>query len=260
MKSMHMAIIIVLLAIAAAFSFSSFVKPAIGGSPSVIIAKIKNDVKVKPGDMEAWESAKPNQMLAMNDRIKTGEDSFATLKFSYPQENCFNLDQSTEVVVGKIVAGKDVPLKSVNMQMLKGGTWARLKGADKKKFKFTVTTPNTVAAISGTSLATIVYSDVESYFCACDGVIDIGTAGKSVTIKRAEGTTVKGNQAPTPPVSDKDIIYKGKFEKDPRYGWCIRCHQELTKNMSGFARFCDWGVKRGIFPGCCSMACKPTTN
>lgn len=216
-------------AVIAMFAGFYFANSTFGDAPSIIVSKIKNDVKVKRAASAVWKDAKLNMALSTGDTIRTGKNSFATLKFSYPKDNCFQLYQNTEIIVGDLIKGKDTPLKRVKISMLKGGTWAKLKGVKDKGFSFKLTTPNTVAAISGTALATIVYSKDDTYFCACDGVIDIGTPGKMVTIKRCQGTTVKGDSSPAFPLSDKYIIMDKKYEKDPRYGWCIHCHSAMMK-------------------------------
>lgn len=211
------------------FSLTGNINPANSENPSLFVAEVKNDVQVKKAGSDQWQKAKPKMMLAMDDTVKTGKASYATLKFTFPKENCFKLDQSTEVVVGKLVKGKDASLKKINMKMLKGGTWTKLKGVKDEDFAFTLSTPNTVAAVSGTALATIVYNDKDTYFCACDGMIEIGQPGKSVAIKRCQGTSVKADGVPTKPVSDKYIITDKKYESDPRYGWCIHCHSMMKK-------------------------------
>ena len=221
--------VVMVVSFMAVISVFSIPNQAFGGSPSLIIAMVKNDVKVKSALSPDWEDAKVNMALSEGDTIKTGKGSFATLKLSYPKDNCFQLYQNTEITVAELVKGKDVPLKKVRINMLKGGTWSKLKGVKSKDFKFKLRTPNTVAAISGTALATIVYSNADTYFCACDGLIDIGTPGKSVSIKRCQGTTVKGYGAPSAPASDKYIITEKKYEKDPRYSWCIHCHSMMKK-------------------------------
>ena len=225
--------VIVLGVLLAIFAGISLVGTAFGDDPSVVITKIENDVKVKKADSTTWEEATLNMALAMGDSVSTGKNSFATLTFSYPKENCFRLDQNTEIVVTELMEGEDIPLKKVNMKMLKGGTWSKLKGMEGQDFQFKLSTPNTIAAISGTALATIVYSDDETYFCACDGIIDIGTPGKSVTIKRCQGTEVKADALPSQPVSDKYIIIEVKYEEDPRYAWCMHCHIPMKKEMMG---------------------------
>jgi len=232
--------LVILLVIFAGFSF---VTPTSGGVSDVFISKIKNEVKVKRASSTSWEDAKKNMRLSEGDTIKTAKDSFATLKFCYPRGNKFKLNENTEVTIGEVVEGKKSwwgkRLKSVNINMLKGGTWAKLKGIKGKDFKFRLSTPNTVAAISGSSLATIVYSDDDTYFCACDGEIDVGTGMESVTIKRSQGTTVKGGAAPTSPIDDKYIITEKKYEKDQRYAWCINCHTALKKaKESGIGDSC----------------------
>jgi hypothetical protein len=76
-------------------------------------------------------------------------------------------------------------------------------------------------------------------------MIDIGSPGKFVNLKRAQGTTVKGDAAPTKPVSDKHIITEKKYEKDPRYAWCIHCHSTMTSGCGP-----EPEPKTGFFPGC----------
>ena len=195
-----------------------------GAGPDLKITKIQNEVMVKGAKSAAWKKAVLNMGLVEGDRVKTGKNSFATLTFSYPGENCFQLYQDTEIAVGELIRGEKGPLRKASIDMLKGGTWSKLKKADDKGLDFKLKTPNTVAAISGTALAAIVYSDKETYFCACDGIIDIGQPGAQVKIKRCQGTTVTGSNPPAAPASDKFIITDKKYEKDPRYGWCMHCH------------------------------------
>ena len=240
-----------IFAMATVFVGLIFLAPSSGVVPDLIVAEVKNDVKIKKASSAIWQDARVNMVLSMGDSIKTGKDSFATLRFSYPQENSFQLYENTEVTVADLVKGKDVPLKKVNMKMLKGGTWSKLSGVATKDYSFKITTPNTVAAISGTSLAVIVYSEEETYFCACDGVIDIGSPGKSVTLKRAQGSTVKGDATPTRPVSDKHIITEKKYEKDPRYAWCIHCHSTMTTGCAP-----EPEPEIGLFPGCAKKTAK----
>lgn len=200
-----------------------------GAGPDLKITKIQNEVMVKGAKSAAWKKAALNMALVEGDMVKTGKNSFATLTFSYPGENCFQLYQNTEIAVGELIRGEKGPLKKARIDMLKGGTWSKLKKADSEGLDFKLKTPNTVAAISGTALAAIVYSDQETYFCACDGLIDIGHPGVQVKIKRCQGTSVTGSNPPTAPASDKFIITDKKYEKDPRYGWCIHCHSMMKK-------------------------------
>jgi len=229
MKRKHWRTTIIIIPLLAICIGLGLVNSSLGDSPDVLISMIKNDVSVKKAAASTWQKAEMNMPLEKGDWIRTGDNSFATLKFSYPKDNCFQLYQNTEVLVGELMKGEDKPLKVIKMSMLKGGTWAKLKGVQDKDLSFRLSTPNTVAAISGTALATIVYSDKETYFCACDGVIDIGAPGKMVTIKRCEGTSVKGDAPPSFPLSDKYVIMDKKYEKDPRYGWCIYCHSAMMK-------------------------------
>ncbi len=252
LKRMLMVCIII-----AAFSGYDLIKIATGENSGVRVSKIKKDVKIKRQDSQAWQDAQLHMTLLSGDSIKTGKDSAAVLKFAYPANNSFHLYENTEITVAKLIKGKDVPVKQIDIKMLKGGTWAKLKGVESKKFKFNLTTPNTVAAISGTSLATIVFENGDTYFCSCDGIIDVGAPGQAVTITRAQGTTVTGNQPPTKPINDLNIITEKKYEKDPRYGWCIDCHQRIKASQTTFDRFCVWGVRVGVFPGCCAKNCIP---
>jgi hypothetical protein len=226
---------------------TGYVRSTFGDTPDAVLSMVKNDVQVKKAASEEWIKAELNMQLAEGDSVKTGKNSFATLKFSYPKDNCFQLYENTQVKVGELVKGEDKPLKSITMNMLKGGTWSKLKDVKDKDFSFKLNTPNTVAAISGTALATIVYDDKETYFCACDGFIDIGTLGKKVTIKRCQGTTVKGDNAPSSPVSDKYIITDTKYKGDPRFAWCIHCHSMMEKKCAPKQ---DEEKSVGLFPGC----------
>lgn len=219
-----------ILAFLACFSiialFPAFVS---GEGPALKITKITNDVTVKSAKSPGWTKATLNMGLVEGDRVRTGKNSFATLTFSYPGENCFQLYQNTEISVRELVRGEKGPLRKASIDMLRGGTWSKVKKADNEGLDFKLKTPNTVAAISGTALASIVYSDQESYFCACDGIIDIGEPGAQVKIKRCQGTLVKGSETPTKPASDKYIIMDKKYEKDPRFAWCIHCHSMMKK-------------------------------
>lgn len=201
----------------------------IGESADLKLTKIQNEVMVKTSKSTTWKKAVLNMALVKGDKVRTGKNSFATLTFSYPGENCFQLYENTEIAVSELMKGEKGYLKKAGIDMLKGGTWSKLKKVDGEGLDFQLKTPNTVAAISGTALATIVYSDKETYFCACDGVIDIGHPGAQVKIKRCQGTSVVGSDPPLAPVSDKYIITDKKYSQDPRYGWCMHCHSAMEK-------------------------------
>ena len=223
----------------------AYVGSTFGDTPDAMLSMVKNDVQVKMAGSADWTKAQLNMPLSKGDSVKTGKNSFATVKFSYPKDNCFQLYENTQIEVAQLIKGTDQPLKSITMNMLKGGTWSKLKGAKDKDFQFKLNTPNTVAAISGTALATIVYDDTETYFCACDGFIDIGTPGKKVTIKRCQGTTVKGDKAPSSPASDKYIITDAKYKDDPRFAWCIHCHSMMQKKCAPKEEQKSVGLFRG---------------
>ena len=79
---------------------------ATGESADLKLTKIQNEVMVKTSKSTTWKKAVLNMALVKGDKVRTGKNSFATLTFSYPGENCFQLYENTEIAVSELMKGE----------------------------------------------------------------------------------------------------------------------------------------------------------
>jgi len=103
-----------------------------------------------------------------NDTIETGKKSFCEIIVN--DKNILKLGGETKLVF------KLSDLEST-LELSKGWLSGVTKKIYAKERKYNVKTPTAVAAIRGTSFCTKVESEDSTYFCVCNGIIELKKAG-----------------------------------------------------------------------------------
>lgn len=192
--------------------------------PALIAAKVIGKVQVRRAGSEEWEKVQTGDALNKSDTVESGAGGRAVFTLWRQEESKIFLFPRTLIEVADLANQTKSAKAKVNIKVNKGGAWVKIRKAQKQDVQVRVTTPNAVAAIQGTSLAVSVWGGKKSYFCACDGTIDISSPGGRVAINKAEGTMVAGESAPTKPESEKSLLRKLKNSNNPKYGVCFNCH------------------------------------
>ncbi|MEW6262263.1 MAG: FecR domain-containing protein [Thermodesulfobacteriota bacterium] len=196
-------------------------------NPVLVVVKLKGVVQVKSAGADSWRPAEIDLKLSPGDFIRTGPDGKAMFKLLLELENELYLYANTEMQVSDFIKNTQNAPISANIRLLKGGAWAKINTIKDSNLKFNVTTPNAVAAISGTSLAVSVWDGDQSYFCACHGTIDVKNPAGAVVINKAEGTHVAAAAPPSVPKSEKNLLMTLKNPADRKLGMCLYCHTSI---------------------------------
>lgn len=122
-------------------------------------------VDVKAGDKE-WAKAKPATPLAAGDQVRTGESSFAIVKFL--ENSVLRVQEKSEVTIsGEIAKGEF----SKNVHLDRGELGFNVKKRPNEKFEFS--TPTSVASIRGTGGLLIAGQDSNDVLILGSGTVDL---------------------------------------------------------------------------------------
>ena len=213
-----------------------FFLPGGGRADSALITviEIRGQAQYKPGGAGSWQPLKVGTVVHEKDAIKTGPKSRVSLQLPRHQQNIVYVFSDAEIVVLELIGGTSGPQTNLNVKLLRGGAWTKLARSGNKDMKVTITTPNAVAAISGTKLASAIWGPDETYFCSCDGRIEVSSQGGAVTLYNGKGTRIKGRDKPTfPKPGSVDLEFVYARPNDPRLGFCTECHEYGSRAGSG---------------------------
>lgn len=137
-------------------------------------------VDYKSGDKE-WTKAKPATPLLTGDLVRTGEQSFAIIKFL--ENSVLRVQEKSEVTIhGEIAKGEF----SKNVYLERGELGFNVKKRPSEKFEFS--TPTSVASIRGTSGLLMSGGDSNDVLILGSGIVDFKNLISNFS------TTVQGGQ------------------------------------------------------------------
>jgi hypothetical protein len=137
-------------------------------------------VELKSGNKE-WTKAKPATPLLAGDLIRTGENSFAIIKFL--ENSVLRVQEKSEVTIsGEIAKGEF----SKNVYLERGEVGFNVKKRPNEKFEFS--TPTSVASIRGTTGLLMAGGDSNDVLILGSGIVDFKNLISNFI------TTVQGGQ------------------------------------------------------------------
>lgn len=146
------------------------------------IFKPVGTVEYKTGNKE-WTKAKPATPLNSGDIVRTGENSFAIIKFL--ENSVVRVQEKSEVTIsGEIAKGEF----SKNVHIERGEVGFNVKKRPNEKFEFS--TPTSVASIRGTSGLFIIGPDSNDIFILGSGTIDFLNLISKLTSTITGGQTI----------------------------------------------------------------------
>ncbi len=181
-----------LLAAAVIFAATGFRAPDITPGPIGLISKVVRDVSLRPDDAEDWNRAERGNPLSSGDRVKTGQQSLAVLKFR--DASFVRVREKSEVVMST-AAGEKPVVKSIETEENGGSFGFDIKKQIDAKFQFT--SPTSVASIRGTSGKWSAGPDANDTLWLGTGLVallnrisetEILVRGGSIAFSNADGT------------------------------------------------------------------------
>jgi len=182
----------VLLAATVALCAAGFRAPDITPGPIGLISKVIRDVSLRADAAEEWNRAERGNPLSSGDRVKTGLQSLAVLKFR--DASFVRVRERSEVVMSTAVGEKPI-VKSIETEESGGSFGFDIKKQIDAKFQFT--SPTSVASIRGTSGKWSAGSDANDTLWLETGLVallnrisgtEILVQGGSIAFSNADGT------------------------------------------------------------------------
>ena len=190
-----------------------------------LVTFIKGAVSIRLTEAEKWQELRLNDKITQGNWIRTSAQGTIEITF----ENHFSVLLRPNTTVEITAARK----KSAIYLMYKlflgiGKAISKIKQSTGKETRYEIQTPSAVAAARGTEFRAGVDSDITTRLEVLDGRVDVQAAKQKVEVKAGEGTVVKKDRKPSPPVkllrppalSDFQPLYRAmpldfQFERIP---------------------------------------------
>jgi len=120
------------------------------GAPEVIIEIDEGGVEVWPAGGSTWQRVKDGQTLGAGDRVRTLEDSSASIIFY--DNSVMRLDENTEITISELDIDPENYLdQKVSVELIVGRAWSRIMNLLDLDSSYEVQTSSVVATVRGTS-------------------------------------------------------------------------------------------------------------
>ncbi len=166
------------------------------GVPSEgIITFLKGDVRILSHGDVTWNSARLNQTIAENKRIKTGPDG--VVEITLKNGTSILQKQDTELAIVSIrEKGGIYDLSRLFLKV--GRIITNIRRATGKENRFEIDTPSAVAVARGTGFRSAADDKATSRFEVLDGRIGVEALKQTIDVGGGEGTLVRKGEAPQP--------------------------------------------------------------
>jgi hypothetical protein len=173
-------------------------KGTVSNNPSALtILSIKNGpVFVQKSGSSAWLDGKVGIELKAGDRVKTDQNSSATIVFF--EGSSLELQGGTEISLTEL-AGKQNASTTIKMRQEIGTTISRVKKLADTASRYEIETPAATAGVRGTIFKVVVLADGTTTVTNTEGSISVTAQGKTIILKEKTRVTVKPGQEPGEP-------------------------------------------------------------
>jgi len=155
-----------------------------------------------------WIPLKIGTKINEKDVVRTGDKS--SVRFKYDETKFSIIDANSEVrfenlktqMVEKktLFKKKEVPVQNINLKVLKGGVFSKVKNLDQAS-NFSINTPSSVCGVRGTSFE--VTQGEEAQISVLDGQVEVFNPefpDQKISVGAGKRASVKQNTPPSAPV------------------------------------------------------------
>ena len=152
------------------------------------VLTVAGQVSILPAGTTVWQPAKPDQILKLNDKLRTGKDSRATVRLAD-----LSVMRINELTTFELLPPHEKDRKP--LLDLKSGSlyfFSREKPLD-----IQFHTPTAAGAIRGTEFFLAAAEDGETRLALLDGAVDLGNEAGQIQMQAGEQARVAKGKAPT---------------------------------------------------------------
>lgn len=145
-----------------------------------LVTYVTGSVKKKSTTVQNWEKAKKNTPVSSGDMVRTYRESQAELELM--EMDIIRMAPQTTLDVVLLYEETREKRREVKVHLAKGDIWAKVKKKGSKS-KFKITTPLTVAAITGTTLRLSYDADSTTQLKVYNGEVNISNTAATSQLK-----------------------------------------------------------------------------
>ena len=134
---------------------------------STTLSILSGEVFVMEGDSDTWEEADDGMELAVEDSVKTGDDSYALITFF--EGTTMNIEPNTEVSISELAMDEETDSTFVRLRQKAGETWNRVEKLTDSASKYEIETSAGVGAVRGTTIGLVVGADGDTTMRVYEG-------------------------------------------------------------------------------------------
>jgi len=175
-------------------------------SPVCTLNVLSGDIKVLPADAYMWEQADDGMVLEPGSRIKTGENSYASLTFA--EGTTTSIEPDTDLIIDQLGNGDSIQANSILLKQRSGKTWNQVAKISEDDSSFQIQTTSASIVVHGTLFSTEIDESGTTLVQTAEGLVNVSAEGQAVLVSEGQQTTVRDGAppaipAPTPPAANE---------------------------------------------------------
>jgi hypothetical protein len=166
-------------------------------SPVCTLNILSGDVKVLTAGIYMWEQAEDGMALEPGSRIKTGENSYASLTFT--EGTTTSIEPDTDLIIDQLGNGDSVQANSILLKQRSGKTWNQVAKRSEDDSSFQIQTTSASIVVYGTLFSTEIDESGTTLVQTAEGLVNVSAEGQAVLVSEGQQTTVRSGAAPSIP-------------------------------------------------------------
>lgn len=178
-------------------------------SPVCTLNVLSGDIKVLPADAYMWEQAVDGMVLEPGSRVRTGENSYASLTFS--EGTTTSIEPGTDLIIDQLGSSDSTQPKSILLKQRSGKTWNQVAKMCEDDSSFRIQTSSANIIVHGTLFSTEIDESGTTLVQTAEGLVNVSAGGEAVLVSEGQQTTVREGAspyipAPTPP-AESELLF-----------------------------------------------------
>ena len=164
-------------------------------SPVCTLNVISGEVSILTKNVLIWEKGEDGMLLESGSRIKTGENSQASVTFS--EGTTSTLEPGTDLIVERLADTDSDDSYEVVLKQREGLTWNSVASMDEGTFQ--IKTASADIVVHGTLFSTEVDESGTTTVSTAEGLVNVTAQGEAVLVPGGQQTHVSRGNAPARP-------------------------------------------------------------
>jgi hypothetical protein len=180
--------------------------------PVCTLDVLSGDTKVLTPDTLMWEEAEDGMVLEPGSRIKTNENSYASLTFS--EGTTTTIEPDTDLIIDQLGNGDSTEADSILLKQRSGKTWNRVTKRSADDDSFQIQTASASVVVYGTIFSTEIDEAGTTLVQTAEGLVNVTAQGQAVLVAEGHQTVVCSGTPPAFPTPTPAAVNELVFTVD----------------------------------------------